>query len=215
IYIDTKGSRTLNLLGDAGKIDTFPQELSSSDWILFGPILMEIDLAFIKHIKTTTQAKIFIDPQGLIRFHSEGNIFHKKTEDIEEIASLADVFKPNEMECRVLTGIDPRKDYKTPAKIMKSWGPKVVIITLAEMGSVIYDGLEFYIIPPYKTDVLDSTGAGDTYAGGFLYAVSKKYDYFKSGCFASSVSSIKIEHCGPDFPLTLAEAQSRTEKLLK
>jgi len=215
IYSDTKGSRTLDILGDAGKIETFPQELSTSDWILIGPILMEIDLKYIKHIKNTTQAKIFIDPQGLIRFHSEGNISHKKTEDIEEIASLSDVFKPNEMECQVLTGIDPRKDYKTPAKIIKSWGPKIVIITLAEMGSVIYDGSDFLVIPPYKTDVLDSTGAGDTYAGGFLYALSKKYDYFKSGCFASSVSSIKIEHCGPDFPLTLAETQRRMERLLK
>ena len=41
-YTDEKGSRTLNILGDAGKIDTFPQELSSSDWILFGPILMAL-----------------------------------------------------------------------------------------------------------------------------------------------------------------------------
>ncbi|MFC2161040.1 carbohydrate kinase family protein [Acidobacteriota bacterium] len=215
IYTDTKGSRTLDILGSAGKIDTFPQELTTSDWILFGPILMEIDLKYIKTIKDTTQANIFIDPQGLIRFHSNGNISHKKTEDIEEIASLSDVFKPNEMECRILTGIDPRKDYKTPAKIIKSWGPKIVIITLAEMGSVIYDGSDFFIIPPFATDVLDSTGAGDTYAGGFLYAMSKKYDYFKSGCFASSVSSIKIEHCGPDFPLTLTEAQRRMNQLLK
>jgi len=214
IYTDTMGSRTLNILGDAGKIDTFPQELASSDWILFGPILMEIDLEYIKHIKDKTQAKIFVDPQGLIRFHSKGNIFHKKTEDIEEIASLSDVFKPNEMECQVLTGIDPRKDYKTPAKIIKSWGPEVVIITLAEMGSVIYDGSEFFVIPPYKTDVLDSTGAGDTYAAGILYSLSHGYGYYEMGCFASCVSSTMIEHCGPDFPLTLAEVERRTKQLL-
>jgi len=215
IYTDEKGSRTLNILGNAGKIENFPQELASSDWILFGPILMEIDLEYIKHIKDTTQSKIFIDPQGLIRFHSDEKIFHKKTEDIEEIASLSDVFKPNEMECQVLTGIDPRKDYKTPAKIIKSWGPEIVIITLAEMGSVIYNGSEFFMIPPYKTNVLDSTGAGDTYAAGFLYSLSHGYGYFEAGCFASCVSSIMIEHCGPDFPLTLAEAQIRTKQLLK
>ncbi len=215
IYTDTKGSRTLDLLGDAGKINSFPQELSSSDWILFGPILLEIDLEYIKHIKDTTQAKFFVDPQGLIRFLSEGNIVHKKTKDIEEIASLSYVFKPNEMECKVMTGIDPRKDYKSPAKIIKSWGPEIVIITLAEMGSIIYDGSEFFIIPPYKTDVLDSTGAGDTYAAGFIYSLSHGEDLFEAGCFASCVSSIKIEHCGPDFPLTLTEAQTRTKQLLK
>lgn len=215
IYTDTMGSRTLNILGDAGKINTFPQELASSDWILFGPILMEIDLEYIKHIKDISKAKIFVDPQGLIRFHSKGTIFHKKTMDIEEIASLSDVFKPNEMECRILTGIDPRKDYKTPAKIIKSWGPKVVIITLAEMGSVIYDGSDFFIIPPYKTDVLDSTGAGDTYAAGVLYSLIHGYGLFEAGCFASCVSSIMIEHCGPGFPLSLGEAERRTKPLLK
>jgi len=64
IYTDTKGSRTLDLLGDAGKINSFPQELSSSDWILFGPILLEIDLEYIKHIKDTTQAKFFCRSTG-------------------------------------------------------------------------------------------------------------------------------------------------------
>ncbi len=215
IYTDMQGSRSLDILGDAGKIDTFPKELSSSEWILFGPILMEIDLEFIKHIKDSTQAKFFVDPQGLIRFQSEGKIVHKKTPDIEEIASLSYVFKPNEMECQVLTGIDPRRDYKTPAKIIKSWGPEIVIITLAEMGSIIYDGSDFFKIPPYKTDVLDSTGAGDTYAGGFIYSLNHGGSFFEAGCFASCVSSIKIEHCGPDFALTLAEVQTRTKQLLK
>jgi len=83
------------------------------------------------------------------------------------------------------------------------------------MGSIIYDGSEFFIIPPYKTDVLDSTGAGDTYAAGFIYSLSHGEDLFEAGCFASCVSSIKIEHCGPDFPLTLTEAQTRTKQLLK
>lgn len=215
IYTDTMGSRTLNILGDAGKINTFPQELASSDWILFGPILMEIDLEYIKHIKDISKAKIFVDPQGLIRFHSKGTIFHKKSKDIEEIASLSDVFKPNEMECQVLTGIDPRKDYKTPAKIIKSWGPKIVIITLAEMGSVIYDGSDFFVIPPCETDVLDSTGAGDTYAAGVLYSLIHGNGLFEAGCFAGCVASIMIEHCGPDFPLSLGEAERRMKPLLK
>ena len=214
IYTDKKGNRTLNILGDAGKIKNFPKEYLSSDWILFGPILMELDLEYVRKVKSATEAKIFVDPQGFIRFHSEGKIFHKKTEEIAAIASLSDVFKPNEMECQILTGIDPRIDYKTPAQIIKSWGPKIVIITLADRGSVIYDGSEFFIIPSFETDVLDSTGAGDTYAGGFLYALSQGYDLFEAGCFASSVASIKIEHCGPNFFLTLAETQTRTKRLL-
>jgi sugar/nucleoside kinase (ribokinase family) len=215
IYFDDQGNRTLNLLGDAGKISIFPQVLSQSDWILIGPILREIDLDYVKKIKSTTQAKLFVDPQGLLRFHSEGSITHMKTDEVEAIASLSDVFKPNELECKVLTGIDPRENFETPAIMIHSWGAKLVIITLAELGSVIYDGVNFFRIPAYETEVLDSTGAGDTYAAGILYALTQDYGLFEAGCFAACVSSIKIEHCGPDFPLTLAEAERRKAILLR
>ncbi|MCK4856426.1 MAG: bifunctional hydroxymethylpyrimidine kinase/phosphomethylpyrimidine kinase, partial [candidate division Zixibacteria bacterium] len=171
IYYDDQGNRTLDLLGDAGALGFFPEEYVDSDWILFGPILREIDLDYVKMITAKSSAKVFIDPQGFIRKGNSGRIEHEKTAEIEEIAALSTVFKPNEMECKVLTGIDPRLDYETPAKIIKSWGPELVIITLAELGSVIYDGNEFYRIPAYATDALDSTGAGDTYAAGIIYAL--------------------------------------------
>ncbi len=215
IYYDDQGNRTLDVLGDAGPINFFPEQFVDSDWILFGPILRELDLDYVRMVKAKSAAKIFVDPQGFIRSGSAGRIEHSKTNEIEEIASLSDVFKPNEMECKVLTGIDPRVDYETPARLIKSWGAGLVILTLAEQGSVIYDGNEFYRIPPYVTDALDSTGAGDTYAAGMIYALENGYDYFEAGCFAGSVSSIMIENCGPDFPLTQVAAEERKELLLR
>lgn len=214
-YYDKHGNRTLDLLGDAGKISKFPDRFANSEWIILGPILQEIDLDFVKRIKAKSKAKIMCDPQGFIRRSNGGRIEHIKTKEIEKIASLSTVFKPNEMECKVLTGIDPRTDYETPAKILKSWGPELVIITLAEEGSVIYDGSELYRVPAYATLAKDSTGAGDTYAAGMIYALEKGYDLYQAGCFAGCVSSIMIEHCGPDFPLTADEAERRKEKLMR
>lgn len=215
IYYDKHGNRTLDVLGDAGPIGFFPEKYEQSDWILFGPILQEIDLAYVEMVKARSNAKIFVDPQGFLRRVDKGRILHEKTKEIEKIAALSDVFKPNEMECQVLTGIDPRKDHETPAKMLKDWGAKLVIITLAEAGSVIYDGSDFYVIPAYETLAKDSTGAGDTYAAGIIYALSHGYDYFDAGCFAGCVSSVMIENTGPDFPLTLAEAETRKDKLIK
>lgn len=215
VYYDDQGNRTLDLLGDAGEIGFFPEQLAEADWILFGPILRELDLEYIKMVKAKSDAKIFVDPQGFIRSSNGGRIEHEKTSEIEEIASLSDVFKPNEMECKVLTGVDPRVDCETPARMIKSWGAGLVILTLAEQGSVIYDGDEFFRIPAYATDALDSTGAGDTYAAGIIYALENGYDYFEAGCLAGSVSAIMIENCGPDFPLTRAAAEDRKERLLR
>ncbi len=214
IYYDKHGNRTLDVLGDAGAINFFPEQYLDADWILFGPILQEVDLAFVEMVKSRSRAKIFVDPQGFLRKIVDGRIVHEKTSEIERVAALSRVFKPNEMECKVLTGIDPRVDFETPAKMLKDWGSEIVIITLAEEGSVIYDGKKMYRIPAYETLAKDSTGAGDTYAAGMMYAIDQGYDWYEAGCFAGCVSSVMIENTGPDFPLTLAEAESRKQRLL-
>lgn len=214
-YFGDHGERELRLLGDAGKIAEFPEELFASEYIVFGPILGEVDCAYIEKIKTKSNAKIILDPQGVLRNHTDGNIFHEKKSETERLIGLCDVVKPNELECKVLTGIDPRSDFRTPAEIIKSWGPGIVVITLAELGSVIYDGERFIEIPPYETLAKDSTGAGDTYLGGFMYGYMHGWNLYDCGCMGSAVSSVMIEHTGPDFPLTLNEANRRKQTLLR
>lgn len=214
IYYDKHGNRTLDVLGDAGPINFFPEEYLEADWILFGPILQEVDLDYVELITSRSKAKIFVDPQGFLRRIENGRILHDKTPGIERIAALSTVFKPNEMECKVLTGIDPRVDYETPARMLKEWGSQVVIITLAEEGSVIFDGKKMYRVPAFETLAKDSTGAGDTYAAGMIYAIDKGYDWYEAGCFAGCVSSVMIENTGPEFPLTVAEAERRKTSLL-
>ncbi len=216
IYYDDFGNRTLDLLGRASIINTLnPSDYSDSKAILIGPILGEISFETIKTIRHNFDGFMFCDPQGLLRnADKNGRIYHEKFVGIEKALSLFDVVKPNELETKILTGIDARLDPYQAAKIIKSWGPKIVIITLAELGSVIYDGNNYLDIPPYKTDMVDATGAGDTYMAGFTYEYLKTGNLKKSGCFASSVSSIMIEHTGPDFPMNENEVRRRQETLL-
>lgn len=214
-YYGDHGERELKLLGDAGSIKKFPDECTGSDYVVIGPILGEVDLAYIKNVKSTSSAQIVLDPQGILRNHNDGVIFHEKKDETEELIGLCDVVKPNELECKVLTGIDPRIDARKPAEIIKSWGPKIVVITLAELGSVIYDGADFVSIPAYETIAKDSTGAGDTYMAGFMYGYMKGWDLRRCGCMGAAVASVMIEHTGPDFPLVLDEALERQQKLLR
>lgn len=214
-YYGDHGERELTLLGQADPIRSFSKEHLKADWIMLGPILQEIDLKLFDWIKKNSSARIFLDPQGLLRGIREGKIYHEMTPEVKKIISRVDVVKPNELETKVLTGIDPRQDPYTPAEEIKSWGPKLVIITLAELGSVIYDGKDFYEIPAFQTEALDATGAGDTYAGGFVSGLTRGYDLEKAGLFASSVASIMVENTGPDFPLSWEEALRRTAFLDK
>lgn len=218
VYFDNFGNRTLDLLGRASNIADLPPTLyADSEAILIGPILGEISHDQIRDIRKNYGGLFFCDPQGLLRtVDRAGRIHHEKIKGIEEVLGLFDIVKPNELEAQILTGIDCRQDPYKAARIIKSWGPKIVIVTLAELGSLIYDGSQFINIPPYEIDLIDATGAGDTYMAGFTFEYLKTGgELFKSGCFASATSSIMIEQVGPDFVMTESLVRVRQVKLLR
>jgi sugar/nucleoside kinase (ribokinase family) len=216
VYYDNFGNRTLDLLGRADNIERIdPRWYQDSQAVLIGPILGEVSFENIRDIRRTFTGLFVCDPQGLLRgADASGRIYHEKPDGIEKVLGVFDVVKPNELEGKVLTGIDCRENPYEAARIIKSWGPKIVIVTLAELGSIIYDGEQFINIPPYKIDLVDSTGAGDTYMAGFTFEYLRTHDLRQSGCFASCVSSIMIEQVGPDFVMTEAEVRRRQQTLL-
>ncbi|MBI5266611.1 MAG: ribokinase [candidate division Zixibacteria bacterium] len=217
VYYDNFGNRTLDLLGRADNIGAIDPELyRKAKATLIGPILGEVSFDLIREIRRNYTGLFFCDPQGLLRgAHPDNRIFHHKPDGIEEVLGQFDVVKPNELEGKVLTGIDCRENPYEAARIVKSWGPKIVIVTLAELGSVIYDGKQFIDIPPYEIDLVDATGAGDTYMAGFTFEYLKSGgDLWKAGCYASCTSSIMIEHVGPDFPMSESAIRTRQERLL-
>jgi len=112
IYYDDFGNRTLDLLGrasDIGNLD--PKLYSDSQAVLIAPILGEVTLEQISEIRKNFDGLFFCDPQGLLRDADDsGRIFHEKRDGIEQALSNFDVVKPNELEAKVLTGIDCRKD---------------------------------------------------------------------------------------------------------
>lgn len=216
IYYDDFGNRHLDLLGRADPIcEVEDSLLNDAEAVLIGPILKEVSLDLIADIRRRHSGLYFCDPQGLLRgVGPDGRIYHEKPDGIEEALALFDIVKPNELEGKILTGVDCRRDPYQAARIIKSWGPKVVVVTLAELGSVIYDGREFIDIPPYQIDLVDATGAGDTYMAGFTFAYLNGGSLRECGTFASCVSSIMIEQVGPDFRLTENMVRDRQETLL-
>jgi sugar/nucleoside kinase (ribokinase family) len=217
IYYDDYGRRTLDLLGRAdniGRID--PLLYDDSKAVLIGPILGEVSFDTIREIRQNFSGLFFCDPQGLLRGADDsGRIYHEKVAGIEDIIGQFDIVKPNELEGEILTGIDCREDPYEAARIIKAWGPRVVIVTLAELGSLIYNGQEFIDIAPYEVELVDATGSGDVYMAGFTFEYLKTGGNLRlAGCFGSATSSIMIEHVGPDFPMNEQTIRLRQEKLL-
>ena len=216
LVYDDYGNRTLDVLGIADSIEDVPESCKKSAAIIVGPILGEVSLDLIQKIRATCDAPIFLDPQGLLRrIGSGGRIEHFLPDNFEKIAPLCHVIKANELEAFVLTGIDPRKDAVTAVRRLKSLGCAIAIVTIAEMGSIIDNGSEIFVIPAYNTQAIDPTGAGDTYMAGFIYAyLLNPDDLYAAGCYGSAVASIWIEHTGPDVQVFGDEIIRRTTTLL-
>jgi sugar/nucleoside kinase (ribokinase family) len=216
LVYDQRGDRTLDVLGVAGVIRDVPAICADAAAILLGPILQETPLSLIEDIQRVSSAPIFLDPQGLLRrIGADRRIEHYLPTNMHDIARRCKGIKANELETMVLTGIDPRLDVAGAARALRTLGCDIAIVTLAEAGSFIDNGVQQIAIPAYATNARDPTGAGDTYMAGFLHAYLENPDnLYRAGCTGSAVASIWIEHTGPEAPITQAEVARRLSTLL-
>ena len=214
LIYDAKGDRDLQVLGVANSIPVVEVNIEKADFVLLGPILGEISVELGQHISSNTKSPILLDPQGTLRQIENGDIVHHMTDEFVALAGLSTIVKANELETRVVTSIDPRQDPERAVKALYEFGCKIAVVTLAEAGSIIFDGSDLYEIPPHTTTAIDPTGAGDTYAAGFMVKYLETPNNLSAvGCFASAVASVMVENSGPDFPLTRTEADRRFEAL--
>ncbi len=107
----------------------------------------------------------------------------------------------NDSEARLLTG---EHNLKKCADTIRSWGPDYVVIKKGEHGAMLISSKGVFIVPAYPVDkVVDPTGAGDLFAGGFIGALAevKKKDepgIRKSLLYGSVVASFGVERFSLD-----------------
>lgn len=210
LIYDEKGDRELEVLGVAKQIPISRIDVETPDFILLGPILGEISIELGRYISANFDVPILLDPQGTLRQIKDGSIVHNLTEQFIHLAGMSTVVKANELETRIVTGIEPREEPEKAVRTLYEFGCQIAIVTLAEAGSMIFDGHELYEIPAYATKAIDPTGAGDTYAAGFITKyLETPQELMAAGCFASAVASVMVEQSGPEFSLSREEADRR------
>ncbi len=69
-----------------------------------------------------------------------------------------------------------------------------VVFTMGEHGSVVCDGVRTEVVPPYRVEAVETTGAGDSFVGGLAYALSKNMNLFDGARFATACSALTV--CG-------------------
>jgi sugar/nucleoside kinase (ribokinase family) len=125
-------------------------------------------------------------------------IEHTKESLLRTIA-VVDVVIINDAEARQLTGIP---NLIKAAREILSWGPKALIIKRGEYGAALFTADNYFAIPAYPLEsVFDPTGAGDTFAGGFMgyLASQERLDedaMRRAMIFGSVMASFNVEEFG-------------------
>ncbi|MFY0654258.1 MAG: adenosine kinase [Cyclobacteriaceae bacterium] len=116
-----------------------------------------------------------------------------RNEMVEVVGDGVDLLFCNEEEAMLYTETDnllaARESLKTIAKKFA--------ITLGKNGASIFDGDTFIDIESYKVEAIDTNGAGDMFAGAFLYAINHGHSYAEAGKLASLASSKVVSQFGP------------------
>jgi ribokinase len=130
--------------------------------------------------------------------------------------ALCDYVTPNETETEILTGLSVTsvEEARIAAEKLLDMGVKTAIITLGSQGALYHTRTQSELVPAFKAgSVVETTGAGDAFNGGFAAALSKGMAPLDAVRFGSAVAGISVTRAGtaPSMP-TLAEVEALLAK---
>lgn len=133
----------------------------------------------------------------------------------DEFLSGCYLVTPNEVEAEELTGIcvSDLESADKAAKVFKDKGVQNVVITLGSRGVYVNEDGKSEIVPAYKVNAIDTTGAGDAFNGGLLTALSEGKTIGGAARFANALAAISVQRIGttPSMP-TRAEIDKFLEE---
>lgn len=119
----------------------------------------------------------------------------KKAEKIKKHLSKISYIKPNALEAEVLTGIHvcDEKTAKQACQKLIEEGVKCVFLTLSEKGGIAMTRDEFAKAEIFKTQVINATGAGDSFVGGAVFGIMQSASLAETLNLAMASASICVE----------------------
>jgi ribokinase len=162
IFVDASGQNRIVVIKGAN------ETLSPQDIEAAAPLLQQADtilLQFEIPLDTVYYAIRYAKAHGI---RCLVNPAPAQPIDFKQLAGV-DYFVPNESEAEALTGIPVHNfdEARRCASFLLDKGLQRVIITLGERGSLLANANGIDLIPPFKVNPIDSTGAGDAFIGSF------------------------------------------------
>ena len=198
----------LNVLSTFDPI--IPEAYQDCEYLMLGNLMPSIQMTVLQRLRRRPKLVVM----DTMNFWMEVAM-----NDLLKTISMVDVLTVNDGEARQLTG-----EYslvKAARKILKM-GPRYLVIKKGEHGALLFDGDHVFFAPALPLEeVFDPTGAGDTFAGGFIGYLSSvddiSFDAMKRGViYGSAMASFCVEKFGLErvIDLTGSEVDERVQEFI-
>jgi sugar/nucleoside kinase (ribokinase family) len=166
--------------------------LRDSEWFYTEGYLVTSDAAR----EASIAAKRIADAAGVktaISLSDPNMVKFFKAGLLDMIGSGVDLLFANEFEAMGMAGSD---DLDAAVAYLKTVS-RAFAITRGPEGALIWDGERLIEIAPVKVKAVDTVGAGDMFAGAFLYGLSRGWDFARSGNLAAAAAAKLVSSLGP------------------
>ncbi|MEO6963180.1 MAG: PfkB family carbohydrate kinase [Puia sp.] len=199
----------LNVLADFNP--QVPDSYQGSEFMMLGNLAPLVQIQVIQQMKTRPK---------LIGMDTMNFWIESAMDDLKRVMGMVDVLLINDSEARQLSG--EYSIVKSARKIMQM-GPRFLVIKKGEHGALLFHENNVFFAPALPLDdVFDPTGAGDTFAGGFMGHLAKtkdiSFENMKTAIIAgSALASFCVEKFGPERlkEITKADMEDRIQQFIQ
>jgi sugar/nucleoside kinase (ribokinase family) len=181
----------------------------------------ECDLLFLANIQPTLQHEVReqCEHASFVALDSMNLWIQTAKEDLLRTIAGVDCLLLNDAELRMLT---EKPNLLQAAREVMSWGPQAVVAKQGEYGSALFTAEGFFSLPAFPLEtVVDPTGAGDSFAGGFLGSLAANegeigHERLKRAmAYGTVLASFNVEEFGTErvSRLTSEEIAARVHEL--
>lgn len=192
ITVDEQGQNTIVVAsGSNGRLA--PQDITRAEDIFTEAsvllLQLECPLSAVEHaidIARKYNTKIVLNPAPAQLLNSD-------------LLERVDFLIPNQTELRLLAG---QESVSASVDVLIGMGVKSIVVTLGEAGSMVIDGGRQELVPAYKVPVVDTTAAGDAFAGAFALALSEGNSVLEAARWGNAAGALSVMRAGaqPSLP---------------
>ncbi|MBI1306575.1 MAG: sugar kinase [Bacteroidetes bacterium] len=189
----------LNVLGSFDPI--IPDNYQNCEYLMLGNLSPQVQISVIERLKNKPK---------LIAMDTMNFWMDVAMDDLSKALKLVDILIINDEEARQLSG---EYSLKKASKIIRNMGPRYLIIKKGEHGALLFYDEQVFFAPALPLEeVFDPTGAGDTFAGGFIgyLASTGKVDFEnmkRAIIYGSALASFCVEKFGTERLIGLKEEE--------